>query len=307
MPRATSRRTAGALVAAALLGAAWSPEARAAACMYGPDGSVVYQPEGADCRNVAGPGDIDESEFPPPRATPDGPWLRIRPGDEHLFQVKLTHGRSDYGQPFEYTTYEGTQHREVIAAPGRFGSGAMERRLTLRVAEGQHDFDRTDLQRDFIRPTQRGYELLSINRFWYYKRQEVDYGEGSLLLPARITGGAKWHSARIRDDVFKIDETGEVMGLQDVRTPAGVYSRSLLVRYTGDIGSRRTRLDGRATVVGRYVRDVWFARGVGIVREREKGRLETIQRGDTFAFTVDYEASIRGAKRAAVPAKKGQD
>jgi hypothetical protein len=63
-------------------------------------------------------------------------------------------------------------------------------------------------------------------------------------------------------------------------------------------------MDGRATVVGRYLRDVWFARGVGVVKEHEEGRIETIQHGESFAFTAKYDASIKGVKRPVVPAKQ---
>jgi hypothetical protein len=283
--------------------AAVAPAASGATCMYGQDGKVVHRPDGADCRDIAGAQE-SEAAFSAPRPTAEGEWLPIHSGDEHIFAVEITQGRSDYGKPFRYTSYKGTQHRSVIPAPERFGPGALERRLTLRVTQGGAGVDQTDLQRDFIRSTASGYQLLAMNRFWYFKRQDVDYGEGSILLPAQVAKGAKWSSGKIRDDVFKIDETGEVVDLQAVTTPAGAFENCLHVRYSGDIGSRRTRLDGRATVVGRYVRDVWLARGVGVVREREEGRLETIQRGETFAFTSKYDASIKGVKRPAVPANQ---
>jgi len=292
------------LLTVALAGAAASPARAGSACMYGPDGSVVHRPEGAECRDVAQPDGPKTSEFLPPRASQDGGWLEIRSGDEHLFEVEATQGRSDYGKPFKNTTYKGTQHRAVIAAPERFGAGAMERRLTLRVAKADDSLDHTDLQRDFIRPTANGYQLLSINRFWYFKRQDVDYGDGSILLPATIARGVKWASGRIRDDLVKIDEAGEVIDLQNAVTPAGTFENCLHVRYTGDIGSRQTRIDGRPLVMGRFVRDAWFARGVGLVRENEEGRLEAIWRGDSFAFKWKWTAAIKGVKRASVPAKQ---
>ncbi len=292
------------LLAAALVGAAASSAQAGSPCMYGPDGSVVYRPAGAECRDVAQPEGPKASEFAPPRPTPDGVWLEIRPGDEHLFEVEATQGRSDFGKPFRDTSYKGTQHRAVIAAPDRFGAGAMERRLTLRVAEGKQTLDHTDLQRDFIRPTASGYQLVSINRFWYFKRQEVDLGDGSVLLPAQIARGVKWNSGRIHDEFFKIDETGEVIDLQNVVTPAGTFENCLHVRYTGVAGSRHTRLDGRSTVMGRYVRDAWFARGVGLVREDEQGRVEAIWRGDSFAYKWNWRAAIKGVKRASLPAKQ---
>ena len=289
----------------ALAGAAASSARAGSTCMYGPDGKVVHRPEGAECRDVAEPIDTKASEFVAPRPTRDGHWLEIRPGDEHLFVVEASQGRSDFGEPFRYTSYKGTQHRSVIAAPERFGAGAMERRLTLRIAEGSQKLDHTDLQRDFIRLTANGYQLLSINRFWYFKRQDVDVGDGSLLLPAKIGRGVKWPAGRIRDDLFKIDETGEVVDLQNVVTPAGSFENCLHVRYVGDAGSRKARLDGRSLAMGRYVRDAWFARGVGLVREHEAGRVEATWEGETFAVVWKWDAQIQGVKRApaAVPAK----
>ena len=110
-------------------------------------------------------------------------------------------------------------------------------------------------------------------------------------------------SGRIRDDFFKVDETGEVIGVQNVVTPAGTFENCLHVRYTGVIGSHKTRLDGRSAAAGRYVRDAWFARGVGLVKESEDGRVEAFWQGDSFAATFKWEAAIKGVKRApgAVP------
>ena len=71
------------LLVAALVTAA-SPARAGSACMYGPDGSVVYRPAGAECRDVA-QADAKAGEFVAPRPTAEGPWLEIRPGDEHLF------------------------------------------------------------------------------------------------------------------------------------------------------------------------------------------------------------------------------
>ena len=291
------------LLIAALVAAAASPARAGSPCMYGPDGRVVYRPEGAECRDVAQT-EAKASEFVVPRPSVDGPWLEIHPGDEHLFAVEVTQGRSNFGKPFRYTTYKGKQHRAVIPAPERFGAGAMERRLTLRVAEGGQNLDQTDLQRDFIRPTGNGYQLLAMNRFWYFKRQDVALGEGSLLLPAKTERGAKWTSSRIRDDFFKVDETGEVIDVQKVVTPAGTFEGCLHVRYIGEIGSHKTRLDGRSAAKGRYVRDAWFARGIGLVKESEEARLEALWQGDSFAFTSKWEAVIEGVKRASVPAKQ---
>jgi hypothetical protein len=143
-----------------------------------------------------------------------------------------------------------------------------------------------------------------MNRFWYFKRQDVDLGGESLLLPAKIERGAKWTSGRIRDDFFKVDETGEVIDVEKVATPGGTFENCLHVRYTGDVGSNKTRLDGRPAASGRYVRNAWFARGVGLVKEAEDGQIEAYWQGDSFAFTSKWEAAIQGVKRASAPAKQ---
>jgi hypothetical protein len=133
----------------------------------------------------------------------------------------------------------------------------------------------------------------------------IDVGAGSIILPAKIERGAKWPSSRVHDDMVKIDEIGEVIDVGRVETPAGALENCLHVRYVGDIGSRMTRMDGRPLVVGRYVREAWFARGVGLVKEHEEGRLEAIWQGDSFAFTYKWNAAIQGVRRAAsLPAKQ---
>src|SRR6185436_5223555 len=105
---------------------------------------------------------------------------RRRPSSSRRGRPRTALGSSS-GKPWRYTSYKGTQHRAVVPGPERFGKSSMERRLTLRVAEGGQNLAQTDLQRDFIRLTGNGYELRAMNRFWYFKRQDVDLGEGSLL------------------------------------------------------------------------------------------------------------------------------
>ena len=108
----------------------------------------------------------------------------------------------------------------------------------------------------------------------------------------------------IRDELIKIDEVGEVVGRESVTTPAGTFKDCLRVRYTGDMGSREARIDGRSNAVGRYVRDVWYARGVGVVREHEEGRFEAVRRDRKLVFTVKSDAALKGTKPRAVPAKQ---
>src|SRR5262245_44702362 len=87
------------------------PATAASSCMYDAAGKVVFRPDGAECRDVA---TASKGEFSVPREIPGAPWLDIRPGDEQLFEVEIKHGLSHDGEPFKYTTYAGTQHREVI-------------------------------------------------------------------------------------------------------------------------------------------------------------------------------------------------
>lgn len=296
------------LFATALLGlslalVAW--EARAAACMFDAQGNVVYRPKGADCGNLASGDARPESAYQPPVPVGDD-WLPIRTGDDRIFEIDIYFASSEYGGPFEEKTFRGIQRRQLVPGPARLGAGVVESRASLRVAEDEHDFDRMALLREWLRVGPRGIELLGSNRVWLGQRRDIDYANGALLLPAQLGQGSRWPSGSIvDDDTIRLEETGRVLGTQDVVTPAGTFRKCAVVKFEGDIGSRVKRMDGRAAVMGRIVRTLWLARGVGIVREQEEWRIEWFFRGEPFTAVGRSDAMLKGVVAASAPAAPG--
>jgi hypothetical protein len=285
-----------------LLLASASAEVHAAACIYDAQGKPVYQPPGAECRNVSRPDSADATGYEQPVVEPKGPWLPLRPGSERLYEVVIEHGRSLFGDPLKVSTYRGTQHHETVVAPDRLGEGVFEERITTQATESKGDVARIGLQRFFLRPSPRGYELLSSNRYWFGRRRNFEHGRGARLLPAEIRQGVTWHVGVLNDYKFSTRETGEILGFQDVETPAGIFKGCLAVRYTGVISTGGSRLSGESVGQGRVIRNAWYARGVGLVRQEEEGQLEAIVNHERLLFTMKAEGALKGVRGGTVPA-----
>jgi hypothetical protein len=277
--------------------------AQAATCIYDTQGKVVHRPPGAECRDVAEPSKIRLSDYRTPKLEPKGPWLSFVAGDDRIYTSVFKRGTSRFGEPFEYDTFRGTQRREVVQASAQRGSNQLEERITTQVTESVGAMDRVALQRRFLRqlaPT--SFELVASNQYWLGRRRDIAYAAGSRLLPPQIAKGATWPSGNMNIDDMSIEETGTILGYQDVKLQSGTFEKCLVVRYDGTIKSHRKRLDGRPKVGGNITRTTWYGRGIGIVMEKEHGEMATFIRGERWAFTMQSELAIKGIKPTVLPA-----
>ena len=84
--------------------------------------------------------------------------------------------------------------------------------------------------------------------------------------------GEKWHVSSEDVAGLKGETWGEVVGIQDARTPAGLFEDCLVVRYTVDI-SGTFEIPGAGVMdvaEGRMVVTEWHAKGVGMVLAKER-------------------------------------
>lgn len=88
------------------------------------------------------------------------------------------------------------------------------------------------------------------------------------LFPAQAGPGVRWDAGRLVSQGLDFDLQGEVLGLEDVTTPAGRFARCLKIRFTGKIGGGLDVEGLSLTVDGGTTETLeWYAADVGMVKQ----------------------------------------
>lgn len=159
-------------------------------------------------------------------------------------------------------------------------------------------------------PTQR-FTTLAAQRGGAVLEIGVDTGDGLIVhdqpliqVPASIQGGLQWDVGSFALDGLTIEMQGEVLGLQNARTPAQTFERCLKVRYTGQLRGLVEVPEGRLPVrSGTLDVTQWFAPDVGVVLSEESVELEVLTaQGVMTIRTTDHYALDLFETRPTLPA-----
>ena len=112
----------------------------------------------------------------------------------------------------------------------------------------------------------------------------MDVGEGMALVeeplvygPARVRSGLEWEVGRVRMGGLTMELQGEILGVQNARTPARTFEHCLKVRYTGEVrGMVELEEGGLPVRGGRLEVTQWYAPGVGVVLAEETVTLDVL-------------------------------
>jgi hypothetical protein len=90
------------------------------------------------------------------------------------------------------------------------------------------------------------------------------------LFPAEPRPGLEYDAGRLLTRGIEVDMRGEVVGLEDVTTPAGRFRRCLVLRLTGAITGAVEPGSGVRVVIESGTVDTreWYCDGVGLVKTR---------------------------------------
>ncbi len=139
----------------------------------------------------------------------------------------------------------------------------------------------------------------------------VDTGDGLIVhdeplvqVPASVQGGLQWNVGTFTLDGLKVEMQGEVLGLQNARTPARTFERCLKVRYTGSLSGLVAVPEGRLPVrSGKLDVTQWYAPDVGVVLSEEALDLEVLTaQGVMTVRTTDHYALDRFEPGHSIPA-----
>jgi hypothetical protein len=196
-------------------------------------------------------------------------WMPVEVGTKKTFVHRQDRTLESGGESLGDERWVGTREDRVLPLPGGSGPAAAELRITTRVnGEGGEE---VETQRLFVSPTPSAYRIHSARLDADGRQVAIDYATPATVLAEDAKVGETWHVSSENVGDLKGETWGEVVGIQDARTPAGLFEDCLVVRYTVDIsGTFEIPGAGAMDVAeGRMVVTEWHARGVGMVLAKE--------------------------------------
>ena len=212
---------------------------------------------------------VNEQEVAVATAGTGPVWMPLEPGRSWTYVFARERSReTENGEETE--SLRGSLVQQVVGPSAEEGGVLVEALLRGR-AEGQAA-ESIEKRRSFVEAGDGALRVLA------REAQDPLGGEARLarfsppleLIRAGVAPGETWHVGVDRYGDIRITFEAEILGLQDAQTPAGLYERCLVVRYTGRIEGGIALYGDRIEVRdGRLSATEWYAPGVGLVLAKE--------------------------------------
>jgi hypothetical protein len=195
----------------------------------------------------------------------DPDWLPLRAGAQWIYELHRDQTYQPDNASSKRIFHVGRATGTAEPAPKRAGAVLVRERSELQPVEGSvvpevlaqwnvYSFGSELLVHASGETREDGSESESV------------YEPPLRLLPTTKVG-ATWSAGTFRTGDQTMEMRGEVLGLEDVPGTPG-WSQCLKVRYRGNVVGSATAEKDRAEIESaRFERVVWYARGVGIVRD----------------------------------------
>ncbi|MBW2723681.1 MAG: hypothetical protein JRE71_04780 [Deltaproteobacteria bacterium] len=134
----------------------------------------------------------------------------------------------------------------------------------------------------------------------------VQYEAPLSVLEAAATPGQRWSVGVRSERDLHTSLEGEVLGVQDVQTPYGLFERCLVIRLTGQISGVIEAYGSRMEVPsGDFSVTQWYAPGVGLVLAKEEiSQTLVLEDGKSMDYSERSQFALRSTESttAAAPA-----
>ena len=204
-------------------------------------------------------------------AASDAPWMPVEIGAKKTFVHAQDRVLKTAGESLGEERWLGTREEWVLRAPGQVADATAEMRVTTRLrASGEGE--QVETQRLFVSPTASAYQIHSAELEVNGQRYAIEYPRPAVALKENAQPGEKWHVSSEDVAGLRGETWGEVIGIQDARTPAGLFEQCLVVRYTVELSGTLEIPDvgGMDVAEGRMVVTEWHAKGIGLVLAKEE-------------------------------------
>lgn len=236
-------------------------------------------------------------------------WFPLEPGRRWTWRTHRDVTLAPEGRGVERRFQRGLVEGVLGAAPGEAGAVALEERRTEWNAERMmpERYDAVERRTTVYLRSDRGILLLreeAEGAGGAEARTSVTHAPPLLWLPSEIAPGATWTVEGVRQEGVTVDLRARVSGPEDVTTDAGRHPGCLVVRYEGAFtGATRLGTESVDIEEGKYVRTLWLAKGVGIVRAETETRLrlrdregKEIRSTQTLRETLQSTGAAAGSK-----------
>ena len=257
--------------------------------------------------------DIDQAADAPPEAvtpavTPGRTLQPLEPGRRWTYTYVRERTRGEPGGKPEVESFRGTLVDQIVGVASSFGPDAVELRSTLRGqaettrGEAETESKPVVLERRTSLETAdggHGYRVLGIEAEDPLSgRQRSRFEPPLRQLIGEREVGKRWLVGEVDIGGLRTRIEGEVLGTQDAKTPAGVYERCLVVRYSGKLSGRVDAFGSSIEVRdGSVVATEWYAPGVGVVLAKEETRQTLVLADDTIVeFSERTQYALREAE-----------
>jgi len=240
-------------------------------------------------------------------AADDVNWMPLEIGSQKTFVHRQDRTLASQGASLGEVRWLGTREERVVAPPSAVPEASAELRVTtsLKSVEGEEH----ETQRLFVSATRSAYQIHAAELTAHGERYALAYPKPAVALIENAQPGEKWHVSSENVAGLKGETWGEVVGIQDARTPAGLFEGCLVVRYTVDLsGTIEVPGVGSMDVAGgKMVVTEWHAKDVGLVLAKED-LSETLigANGVEVVATIKSQSALKQVEGIALPASASE-
>ncbi|MCG8590138.1 MAG: hypothetical protein MJE66_12675 [Proteobacteria bacterium] len=238
---------------------------------------------------------------------PEQAWLPLDPGTRWIYT--LTRNRETRTGPFPPQTeiLHGRVIDEMRPSPPQLGENVLEVHSTIEESIGDMPQRMHETMRSFLIQERSSLRMVAQevpdplsgrNRLFHFTPPLE-------MLGSDLDEGYRWDVGVMAFDGIEVHMRGEVVGIEDVETPAGLFEACLVVRYTGQVKGSADAFGTPVRVTeGKMVSTEWYARGVGKVRmEEELAQTMELANGATMSYRELAESQLESVARGvALPA-----
>lgn len=229
-------------------------------------------------------------------------WMPVAVGKRWTYTYVRERVRAVDSEEPVIEILHGTRVDEVVAARPDFAPDALEVQsvVTGRVEGAENETVET--VRSFLQSNGSSFRLLALEATDPFANTNrlVRFTPPLELLRADAGTGVKWPVGVQKLGDLTTELEGEILGIQDAQTPAGLYEKCLVVRYNGRVSGTTEAYGVRIEVPeGLLVILEWYAPGVGrVLAKEELNQIMRLSNGSTIKFSqrVQYALQIAPQK-----------
>jgi hypothetical protein len=243
-------------------------------------------------------------------------WLPTDLGNRWSYVYSLERQRVTEGGEAATETFRGTRVDQVTAAADDVAPGAVEIRTTVHGRSESAVNDLAENRRVVVSSRGAGFRihLREAPHPLTGETQVFRFDPPFEGMRPDVGRAEPWDSGVEQSGGLRTEYRTEVLGVQDAKTPAGLYEKCLVLRTQG-VMSGSVEVNGETVDVdqGRVVVTEWFAAGVGRVlakteveqklRMEDGTGLELTEKSQYALGAVELAGDARPAAPPAAPAE----